>query len=104
MTTCLWYVDYLPINGLYSLTTYQSKRRKTLKDAPSDSDHAPPIRKTLKDAPSDSDDAPLIRKTKVMIKKPPKITAAQIGESDDSDTPLRAKLAKKKQEIEKDAE
>jgi len=104
MTTCLWYVDYLPINGLYSLTTYQSKRRKTLKDALSDSDDVPPIRKTLKDAPSDSDDAPLIRKTKVIIKKPPKITAAQIGESDDSDTPLRAKLAKKKQEIEKDAE
>lgn len=73
-----------------SLTTYQSKRLKTSA--------------AVKDDTSDSDDVPLIRKTGAKAKKPPKATAAQIGESDDSDTPLRAKLAKKKRDIEKNAE
>ncbi|KAJ9648500.1 DNA topoisomerase 1 [Coniosporium tulheliwenetii] len=49
-----------------------------------------------------SDDEPIARKTHA--KKPPKVTAAQIGESSDSDTPLTAKLAKEKKQIEKAAE
>lgn len=66
-----------------------SKKRKTSKAAEKDDE--------------DSDDIPLARKAS-SIKKPPKISAAQIGESDDDDIPLKTKLAKKKQQIEKDAE
>jgi DNA topoisomerase-1 len=46
-------------------------------------------------------DVPL---AKTVSKKPPKITAAQIGESEDSDVPLTTKLAKEKLQIEKRAE
>ncbi|PVI08253.1 hypothetical protein DM02DRAFT_156706 [Periconia macrospinosa] len=57
---------------------------------------------TKKAAPQDSDDeasdVPL-----VAIRKPPKVTAAQIGESSDSDTPLTEKLVKDKEKIEKAA-
>ena len=58
---------------------------------------------------SESDDVPLAtKKTKSTrtptIKKPPKLTAAAIGESEDSDTPLGEKLAKEKVNIEKRAE
>lgn len=38
-----------------------------------------------------------------MARKPPKATAAQIGESSDSDTPLNAKLVKQKEQIEQAA-
>jgi DNA topoisomerase-1 len=73
-----------------SLTLRQSKRRKTTKP-------------TLPDSDSDSEmsDVPL---AKTISKKPPKITAAQIGESEDSDVPLTTKLAKEKLQIEKRAE
>jgi DNA topoisomerase-1 len=37
------------------------------------------------------------------VRKPPKATAAQIGESSDSDTPLNTKLVKEKEKIEKAA-
>jgi len=37
------------------------------------------------------------------VRKPPKATAAQIGESSDSDTPLNAKLVKSKEKIEQAA-
>ena len=58
---------------------------------------------------SESDDVPLAtKKTKsnraLTLKKPPKLTAAEIGESEDSDTPLGEKLAKEKVDIEKRAE
>ena len=38
-----------------------------------------------------------------MLKKPPKISAASLGESEDSDEPLGAKLSKEKTQIEKSA-
>ena len=67
--------------------------------------------KSKAQSPSDSgsDDIPLAtKKTKSnrtpTIKKPPKLTAAAIGESEDSDTPLGEKLAKEKVNIEKRAE
>lgn len=58
---------------------------------------------------SASDDAPLISKKSktsqaTALKKPPKISSADVGESDDSDVPLGKKLAKEKQQIEKIAE
>ncbi len=53
-------------------------------------------------------DAPLVVKkgkeaAKTVLKKPSKISAAAIGESEDSDTPLGVKLAKEKAVIEKRA-
>ena len=44
------------------------------------------------------------RKPSVALKKPPKVSEMAIGESEDSDTPLGEKLAKKKVQIEKRAE
>jgi len=60
-------------------------------------------RRTSKNkATSDSeDDQPLAKKNG---RKPPKVTADQIGEDDDSDVPLTKKLAKEKAAIEKKAE
>ena len=58
-------------------------------------------------AESDSDDAPLVTKTNghsSMSKKPPKVSGADIGESEDSDVPLGEKLKSEKAEIEKRAE
>lgn len=57
----------------------------------------------------DTDDAPLSTKkgkstVTTVLKKPPKVSAAAIGESEDSDTPLGTKLAKEKAMIEKRAE
>ena len=43
-------------------------------------------------------------RTATVLKKPPKISKTAIGESEDSDTPLGAKLAKQKKAIEKRAE
>lgn len=78
------------VKGIWLMYT-QSKKRKT----------------TTKAEDSDSDDAPLISKAKAngkAVTKPPRATAAQIGESSDSDVPLSKKLAKEKQKIEQAAE
>ena len=58
---------------------------------------------------SDSDDVPLVTKKSksgpsAALKKPPSITPAAIGESENSDTPLGTKLAKEKEKIERRAE
>ena len=58
---------------------------------------------------SDSDAAPLMSKkaagkSNTVSKKPPKLTHATVGESEDSDTPLGVKLSKVKAAIEKRAE
>lgn len=64
--------------------------------------------KAKADSPSDSDDAPL--KTKITGgkvaaagKKPPKIQETSIGQSEESDVPLKEKLAKEKTVIEQRA-
>jgi DNA topoisomerase I len=79
-----WFV-YIPAFATISLADRirQTKRRKTKPQSKSDSE-------------SNLSDKPLLH-----IKKPPKITAAQIGEDSDSDIPLGTKLAKEKQAIEK---
>lgn len=71
------------------LTTSQNKRRKTTaaKSTPLES--------------SDDDDEPLVKKTQ---RKPPKVTAAQIGEDSDDDMPLGQKLQKEKAAIEAKAD
>jgi DNA topoisomerase-1 len=75
------------------LTLLQSKRQKT----------AAGVSGTAVE--SDSDDAPLIGKTNGKnLKKPPRASDAQIGESSDSDAPIGKKLAVKKKQIEKQAE
>lgn len=84
-------------NNILDANSLQSKRRRVT------------TTKTISEAGSDSDDAPLVGKTgksrsAKMLKKPPKISSAAIGESEDSDTPLGAKLAKEKAAIEKRAE
>ena len=65
--------------------------------------------KPVPEVGTDSDDAPLVAKkgganTTTVLKKPPKISNAALGEDDDFDTPLGAKLAKTKANIEKRAE
>jgi len=77
------------------LTSKQSKRRR--------------VSKSKAQSESDSDDVPLVKKKaksglSTILKKPPSITPAAIGESEDSDTPLGIKLAKEKESIEKKAE
>ncbi|KAF2118394.1 hypothetical protein BDV96DRAFT_643641 [Lophiotrema nucula] len=64
-----------------------SKRRRTSQQT-----------KKVQDSDSDMDDIPLA------VRKPPKATAAQIGASSDSDTPLTERLVKEKESIEKAAE
>ncbi|KAL8972298.1 MAG: hypothetical protein Q9183_000627 [Haloplaca sp. 2 TL-2023] len=64
--------------------------------------------KAKQDSPSDSDDAPLLKrnakgKAAAPGKKPPKIAANDIGESEESDVPLQEKLAKEKAGIEQRA-
>ncbi|KAF2753200.1 hypothetical protein EJ05DRAFT_480563 [Pseudovirgaria hyperparasitica] len=81
---------------------------KNYKDASSsDEEDSKPLSKRRKTAipekstmGSDSDDEPLIGG----IRKPPRIRASQIGESEDSDVPIERKLAVQKQKIEKKAE
>lgn len=82
--TFLWY-DIQTIICALSSNTGQTKRRRTSKNQ----------------AASDSDDEPLAKKPS---RKPPKATAQQIGEEDDSDVPLNKKLAKEKAAIEQKAE
>ncbi|OCK84704.1 hypothetical protein K432DRAFT_378353 [Lepidopterella palustris CBS 459.81] len=86
---------------------------KSYKEASSSEDDDKPLSKrrrtsALAKAPSESDselsDEPLAHRSRPAAKKPPKATAAQIGESSDSDTPLGTKLAKEKEQIEKAAE
>lgn len=81
-----------------SLSNYlQSKRRRVS------------AAKAVPENGTDSDDAPLVTRkgrgsTTTVLKKPPKINSAAVGEDDDSDTPLGTKLAKQKATIEKRAE
>lgn len=88
---------------------------KTYKETSDDEEDDKPLSKRRRvskaeaHSESASDDAPLISKKSkashaTALRKPPKITPAAIGESDDSDTPLGKKLAKEKHEIEKVAE
>lgn len=54
---------------------------------------------------SESDDEPLAaRSNGNIVKRPPRVSATQIGEDSDSDTPLGKKLVETKKEIEKAAE
>jgi len=83
-----------------------SMNGKSYKDTTESDDDDVPLtkrRRTSKNkATSDSeDDQPLAKKNG---RKPPKVTADQIGEDDDSDVPLTKKLAKEKAAIEKKAE
>ncbi|KAL9593905.1 MAG: hypothetical protein Q9219_007323 [cf. Caloplaca sp. 3 TL-2023] len=86
------------------------------KDASDDEDDEEPLSKRRRvskgkakvDSASDSDDAPLKSKTAkgkstARAKKPPKIQATSIGESEESDVPLQEKLAKEKAAIEQRA-
>ncbi|KIV99521.1 hypothetical protein, variant 2 [Verruconis gallopava] len=82
-----------------------SLQKTNYKEATSSEDEDVPLtkkRKTAIKSDSDESDAPLVKKT--TAKKPPKITAAQIGESEDSDVPLTKKLVKEKVRIEKKAD
>ncbi|KAH7123875.1 DNA topoisomerase 1 [Dendryphion nanum] len=65
-----------------------SKRRRTVQQ----------VHQANDESDSELSDVPL------QVRRPPKATAAQIGESSDSDTPLNTKLAKEKVAIEKAAE
>ena len=66
--------------------------------------------KAKKTVDSDSDDTPLMPATQkssfshTVLKKPPQAAETAIGESEDSDVPLEAKLVKEKKKIEKRAE
>ncbi|KAK5459392.1 DNA topoisomerase 1 [Exophiala xenobiotica] len=87
----------------------ESNTRPSYAEAESSDDDQPLIkkRKTNTAVESDSDDTPLLAKAKAngkSVQKPPRATAAQIGESSDSDVPLGKKLVKEKQKIEKAAE
>ncbi|KEQ95675.1 hypothetical protein AUEXF2481DRAFT_29103 [Aureobasidium subglaciale EXF-2481] len=91
-------------NGIKRKSSMNGKSYKDTTE--SDDDDDIPLtkrRRTSKNkASSDSeDDQPLAKKTG---RKPPKVTAQQIGEEDDSDVPLTQKLAKQKAAIEKTAE
>ncbi len=93
MMISLWYVIHAPFHRQSTLTPLKSKRRKTsaaVKPEPQDD--------------SELSDKPLAGRSRPAVKKPPKVTAAQVGESSDSDTPLGTKLAKEKERIEKAAE
>ncbi|KIW50805.1 hypothetical protein PV05_09592 [Exophiala xenobiotica] len=87
----------------------ESNTRPSYAEAESSDDDQPLIKKrrTTTAVESDSDDTPLLAKAKAngkSVQKPPRASAAQIGESSDSDVPLGKKLAKEKQKIEKAAE
>ncbi|KAK5195416.1 DNA topoisomerase 1 [Exophiala xenobiotica] len=87
----------------------ESNTRPSYAEAESSDDDQPLIkkRKTNTAVESDSDDTPLLAKAKAngkSVQKPPRASAAQIGESSDSDIPLGKKLVKEKQKIEKAAE
>lgn len=88
-------VSYHYSSQAFETHSTQSKRRR--------------VSKSRVQSDSDSEEAPLVSKkgrygSSAVLKKPPPITAAAIGESEDSDTPLGTKLAKEKENIEKKAE
>ncbi|KEF63407.1 DNA topoisomerase I [Exophiala aquamarina CBS 119918] len=96
-------------NGAAKRKVRESLTRPSYADVESSDDDVPlsKKRKVLTAIESDSDDAPLVSKSKPngkAITKPPRASAAQIGESSDSDIPLNQKLVKQKQRIEKAAE
>ncbi|KAK4565441.1 DNA topoisomerase 1 [Recurvomyces mirabilis] len=93
-------VDPPTTNGTAGKRKSSMANGKTYKDE-SDSDDVPLTKKRkTKALDSDDDDVPLKK-----IVKPPKASAAQIGESDDDDdVPLGQKLQKEKEVIEKRAE
>jgi DNA topoisomerase I len=86
--TNLWCVHAGLLHPSQYADSPQSKRRRTSTQAKPAQD----------DTDSELSDVPL------KIRKPPKATAGQIGESDDSDTPLTARLVKEKESIQKAAE
>ena len=98
-------VDKPTTNGLTN-----GKRKSSLangrsyKDASDSEDEDVPLQKRRKTKPasdSEDDDVPLVKK----VQKPPKATAAQIGESsDEDDIALGQKLQKEKAQIEKRAD
>jgi DNA topoisomerase I len=100
MMTNLWYAsapyDMLDTQAFVmisssrvSLTFTQIKRQRTS------------LQQSGTAVESDSDDMPLVSKTK--LKKPPRASEAQIGESSDSDAPIEQKLAAVKDKIQKKA-
>ncbi|KAK5677905.1 DNA topoisomerase 1 [Elasticomyces elasticus] len=86
-------------NGNGKRKTSMGNGGKSYKDE-TDSDDVPlqKKRKTAAAASSDSDDDIPLKK----VVKPPKVTAAMVGESDDGE-PLAQKLQKEKEQIEKNA-
>ncbi|KAK5056628.1 hypothetical protein LTR84_012160 [Exophiala bonariae] len=96
-------------NGAAKRKVRESLARPSYADAESSDDDQPLIkkRKVSTAIDSDSDDAPLVSKAKpngTIVSRPPRASAAQIGETSDSDVPLNQKLVKQKQKIEKAAE
>ncbi|KAI9656076.1 MAG: DNA topoisomerase 1 [Bathelium mastoideum] len=104
-------VDKAETNGVNGSAPSKRKSRssipsKSYKEASESEDDEKPLSKRRKTAPIDDDDdssdnEPLVKKT---VTKPPKVTAAQIGEDEDSDVPLGKKLTEEKAKIEKAAE
>ncbi|KAI9710123.1 MAG: DNA topoisomerase 1 [Bogoriella megaspora] len=102
-------VDPPQTNGVNGSGPSKRKSRssaasKSYREASDSDDDTIPLskrRKTTAAKDDDSDDEPLVKKTN--ITKPPQVTAAQVGEDEDSDTPLGNKLANQKAQIEKAA-
>lgn len=94
-------VDKPTTNGTASGKRKSLANGKSYKED-SDSDDDMPLQKKRKTKAAESDDdsdVPLTKK----VNKPPKITAAMIGEKSDDDMPLGQKLQKEKVQIEKNA-
>lgn len=94
-------IDKPTTNGTTSTKRKSLANGKSYKEESGSEDDDVPLqkrRKTKVDS-SDDDDIPLKKVT-----KPPRATAAQIGESDEDDVPLTKKLQKEKAKIEKKAE
>ena len=97
MAKLIWWVDEVKI----LMTTCESNMSQNKKRRVSKGQ-----KKT--DLDFDSDDAPLVSKkskskSPLLLRKPVKASDTAIGESEDSDTPLGAKLAKEKDNIQKRA-
>ncbi|KAF2719941.1 DNA topoisomerase I [Polychaeton citri CBS 116435] len=75
-------------------------RKSYKEDTGSDEDEVPLQKRRRTAVVSDDDDDLPLKK----VQKPPKLTAAQIGEDSEDDIPLGKKLQKEKQKIEKAAE
>lgn len=90
------------INGKRKASMTGSKTYKDASDSDDDDDDDIPLnkkRKTKAASSDDEDDMPLKKK----VVKPPKVTAAQIGESEDDEMPLEQKLQKEKEKLEEKA-